>query len=703
MNKKPVLLAQTYKDHTVQNAINNLEMGNLPQSAFDVHLQPIRNILITVQVLDDNTEEVIETITGKARSGSVKADSSSLIRRTASLELQVDDDTFPKNDSLIWFNKKIKMYAGIKDMSKVNEYVNFLLGTFWIDEANYSVDVSGSAITLDLSDKMGQYEATKLERPLKLYPGTPVSEAIVKLMEHLGEKKFGAIAESKANEVVPYTLEFKIGDTVMDVIKKLRDMYMDYVCGYNVDGEFEYKKISIQREDEAGEPKWKFDESYNKRADTRISFQEGYSFKNIRNRVVVYGRTNDKTGATPYAEVRITDPKSPFNVYSIGEKTDVSIEDKYVTEEQCYSKARYEILKASTFQEKAVITSLPLYILNTHDFIDVIHPFTKESHRYIIDTFDYSLGVEGTMSINAAKVYYAQLEYGEEKVPLIDAIIRGISNYGWLSLGEERIRECYNIMGSGSAKINVRFHSGLYGGEQASMTSYPTTKNQTLLLDITDFDQLDMNDENGLVAGRSKGDYMDRVLGHEMVHAVMNDYMGHDIAIQLPIWFKEGFAEFIHGAKERYDSCYPQLSNENKKRTLIQRAKKNLLGDWEGISEDYVSSYLIAVAIYRICSVSQWNNLFINVKNMKNPSINFLIKLLPIADSVSEIENRIITELENMDDIWSRLNDKYEIDTMSVAGKHFMNKFGLSLTAESVFNNLDADTDSIGFEIEYLR
>ena len=41
---------------------------------------------------------------------------------------------------------------------------------------------------------------------------------------------------------------------------------------------------------------------------------------------------------------------------------------------------------------------------------------------------------------------------------------------------------------------------------------------------------------------------IDRVIAHEMVHGLMADNM---YAINVPTWFKEGAAEFIHGADER--------------------------------------------------------------------------------------------------------------------------------------------------------
>ena len=697
------VLQKTYKDHTVENAIDNLDIENLPKSANDVQLHPIRNLKVTIQVLDDETETVLETITGKAIDGDIKVDSKSLIRRTATLKLKVDEDLFPKKDSLIWFNRKIKLYAGLRDMASHKQYINFLLGTYWIDEVDYSASRDERTLDLSLSDKMSQYDEVELDRAMKIDIDTPISVAMQKLMEHLGEKKFGFIQDSDYAEVVPYTLEFKVGEKILDIVTKVRDMYMDYVCGYNVNGEFEFKKIVIQKEDEVVEPKWRFDSITNDRADLTISFNEKYSLKNIRNRILVYGRMNENLGTQPQAEIRVTDPKSPFNVYAIGERTKIVTEDKYVTDDQCASKGRYEVLKLATFQETANITTVPIYSINTDDIIEIVHPETKEVSRYKVDTFNYGLSVSSTMSITAVRLYYSKLEYGEEKKPLVDAIMRGIINWGWLSLGEYRIKDCYGISGSGQATLVVRFHEGYYGGEQASVTSYSTTKNQTLLIDISDFEKIDFDDENGSVEGRSKGDYLDRVLGHEMFHSVANDYFGHDMMVQVPVWFKEGFSEFLHGARERYSETYKLMSKEKKRRELINRAERNLKGEWEGLSEDYVSAYLIAIAIFRLCTPSQWKTLFSDLKGIDNPSINFLLKLLPIAETNDLVMARVLAEIESMNDVWDRLDDPNEVDTMSVGGKYFMNLFGVSLTAETVFNNADAVTDSLGFKISFIR
>lgn len=699
MSKEATILDIKYKDHTIQNAITDISVDKIPVDAINVHSQPIRNLSVTIQVLDEYTEKVIETITGKVVGGSVNVSSTSLIRRTGNIKVLYDDDLFPAPNSLIWFNRIIRIYVGLDDMSSVNKTYNFLLGTFWISEGALKLDTQESIIELELEDKMSKYEGVELENILKLEPETPIDKAMRMVMEDMGETKFGTMHEGSSTEVVPYTLEFAAGTQKLDVIEKLRDMYMDFVCGYNVMGEFCFEKIEVQKATQYQKPKWEFNNVNMGRADLIMEYSEPYRLKDVKNRVVVIGAMSEKTGITPMGEVRITDSKNPFNIDAIGTRTKVIVENTYAMDEQCRSRAKFEVWKTSNFQEKLSIKTVPIYILDANDFILVTNPMTNVTSMYRVDDFQIDLSIEGAMSISAHKLYYTGLEYGEAFLPLVDAFMKGINDCGWLSLGEERIKECFGLSGSGEATIIVRFVDHELGGEQASITSYGTTKNQTLQIDLADFQELNMDDENGSAKNRSVADYADRVLGHEMFHAVTNDYYGHDAIIQFPLWFKEGFAEFLHGGKDRFASVYPTLSQSKKRDALIELARKQLNDEWESTSEDYVAAYLIAIAIYNL-SGDKWNNLFINMRNVKNPSINFLYKLLPMGETNNDAKDRVIEEIKNMSDVWKWLFDKDDVDTGSIGGIHFMNLYGVPLTAETVFNNANATVDSIGFKIK---
>ena len=694
-------IAQKYKDHTVKNPVDNLSL--LPANAYSVHNQMIRHLNVTIQILDEKTNTVIETLNGVATDGSIKAESDSLTRRTGSLTMIATDDTFPKTGSLIWFGRYIKIYLGIVDASNNGEEINFLVGTYWIDDADYTINKDTQEISISFSDKMTKYDGKQLENKLKLPIDTPIDEAIRLVMESIGETNFGRMDKALKEEVVPYTMEYGIGDEMIDVIKSLRDMYMDYTCGYNINGEFEFIKNEVQKEDDTATPKWSFDPNSTRGNDLSVSFSEPYSLKEVKNRVVVYGGTNN-SGISPVGESRITDVKSPFNTYSIGERSKIIVEDKYVTNEQCIAKAKYEVLKMSNFQEVCKISTAPIYIIDTNDVIEIYHPYTRQKMLYMVDSFDYGLDTDSLMNIQAHKLYFVTVEYGEEKSPLVDAVVRGIQNWGWLSLGEELIRDAYNIMGSGKATLSVRFQDNIAGGEQASVTSYATTKNQTMLIDLADFANLDFTNENGYVSGRSKGDYLDRVLGmHEMFHAVCNDYYGHEFMIQTPVWFKEGFAEFTHGAKERFLSVHSGKTQAEKKSLLITNVRSVLDNNWTGTSEEYVASYLVAIAIYRKCDKNTWDNLFIRLKQQTLPAINFLYKLLPIAETNDGVKELLVSEIENMNDVWSHLFNKDDIDTCSVGGYYFMNLYGIKLTAESVANNANATVNSIGFNVKIER
>ncbi len=118
---------------------------------------------------------------------------------------------------------------------------------------------------------------------------------------------------------------------------------------------------------------------------------------------------------------------------------------------------------------------------------------------------------------------------------------------GWLENSEARIKQYYGIVGDG-AQMDVRvtgYTDGQYGvAAYVSGNDDGTGKltNLTLQADMADFTPANLPN------GGNPPMYNDRVILHEMVHAVM----GRTVNItSLSNWFIEGAAEFIHGADER--------------------------------------------------------------------------------------------------------------------------------------------------------
>jgi flagellin len=113
---------------------------------------------------------------------------------------------------------------------------------------------------------------------------------------------------------------------------------------------------------------------------------------------------------------------------------------------------------------------------------------------------------------------------------------------GWLSAAEDMVQQYYGLQGDGvTLKINLDTTDG-QSGVLASVTgSTAPGSDVTLNVDMADFSNISTPD------GGAGPVFDDRVIAHEMVHAIMLRSTG----FSYPQWFIEGTAELIHGADER--------------------------------------------------------------------------------------------------------------------------------------------------------
>jgi Ca2+-binding RTX toxin-like protein len=140
--------------------------------------------------------------------------------------------------------------------------------------------------------------------------------------------------------------------------------------------------------------------------------------------------------------------------------------------------------------------------------------------------------------------------------PKIAAVIKGLTSY-WLSEAESLIQTHYGLTGSGDIRLNA--YQGEQGGVAASVYSTYAQNGDgkaigvVLNIDLTDVDMTNLSNGGGANIA------FDRVIAHEMVHAVMARNMNVTL---LPSWFLEGTAEFIHGADNRVNTDLGALSTQ---------------------------------------------------------------------------------------------------------------------------------------------
>ena len=157
------------------------------------------------------------------------------------------------------------------------------------------------------------------------------------------------------------------------------------------------------------------------------------------------------------------------------------------------------------------------------------------------------------------------------------AVVDGLK-LGWLEESEKRIKQFYGIKGDGATlTVDLTFTDGA-GNVAASVSGTGgaggKVYNQKLNIDMADFTPPNLPD------GGSAPFYNDRIIAHEMVHAVM----GRSVNMtSMPTWFLEGSAELIHGADERLKTDIAING---------QAAVVNQIGGaWGSASIDYSSAY----------------------------------------------------------------------------------------------------------------
>lgn len=167
----------------------------------------------------------------------------------------------------------------------------------------------------------------------------------------------------------------------------------------------------------------------------------------------------------------------------------------------------------------------------------------------------------------------------------IRAVLDGLK-LGWLEEAETRIGRFFGIQGDG-ADLRIQltnFTDGANGTAARVVGSFAPAgagvKGTDLRLQV---DMADFTPPN-LPNGGNAPFYNDRIIAHEMVHAVM--YRAMDNFQALPTWFTEGAAEFIHGADERLAADVQAAGGIN---ALLAAAP---IATWGGNSASYSTGYL---------------------------------------------------------------------------------------------------------------
>lgn len=367
-----------------------MSSGNTEHINF-IMQQKTKKMKVRIRYMNSN-ELALGEISGYCTGGSIDISNSDMVRRSLCMDFVADSKLEISQSSPFWINKRLQIYTGIEDY-KGNTYW-FNHGIFVPTEPQTSVSLSGRTISLNALDKMSLADNPVLNTT-KIEAKTPIASAIKGLGELYGETKF---MMNNYDYNLPYDYEMSIGDSIQDAIKEVTNLYMNYETFYNTNGVLVFDQMKNRINDNVI---WDFSGTN----DFTISRQISADYTKVFNDFKVYGYYDDETALQPSAQITITDNTHPFSVANMGHKHSMVIEeDKYMTEEQCMERAKYEKQQAENLINNFSITTAPVYSLNDVNRVIKVSD-NGNSYTCLIDSISYPLDINTAMTIGCHEIF----------------------------------------------------------------------------------------------------------------------------------------------------------------------------------------------------------------------------------------------------------------------------------------------------------
>ena len=252
-----------------------------------------------------------------------------------------------------------------------------------------------------------------------------------------------------------------------------------------------------------------------------------------------------------------------------------------------------------------------------------------------------------------------------------EAVLRSLHS-NWLSVAEDRIEEYFGLSGVGDAiSIDMTTIDGAGGTAARVIGTLPGGGDGTLEDMVVEIDMDDFDPPN-LPNGGSAPFYNDRIIAHEMVHAVMGSTVNND-STDMPTWFKEGAAEFIHGADERVATDLAAAGgNAN---TIVTAIGAGTSGSWGGNSIDYSTAFVAVRYLHD------------KIKEAGGDGIKDLMQYLA-ADTSRTLDNGIAATT-------NFANTAAFIADYTSNGEAYLNAMDLSNEDTGAIGGYDADAGSV--------
>jgi len=273
---------------------------------------------------------------------------------------------------------------------------------------------------------------------------------------------------------------------------------------------------------------------------------------NTNNQLKTNNRNRDKNMSHISSGMKIAGAKDDASSYAISEKMRVQIRGLDQCERNSENgKSLLKVAEGALSSIKEIATTIKertINAANDHNTDEDREAIQQEIEQMIdqIDEISYTTTFNGEYILDGSQELHSTLDHTPKGL-----VLRGLNTW-WISEGIDLIRESYGLDFSDASvnEMTVKFTEDPNNSALAWVTSAysPATKPAIRLemtVNMSYFNNITAEDENGIKGG---GIYLDRVIAHELTHAVMSSNMA---MLNMPDWLVEGMAELTHGADER--------------------------------------------------------------------------------------------------------------------------------------------------------
>lgn len=369
---------------------------NIEQIDIEILRQPVQEYYCRINLLDKDFK-TIDELSGEIISGSLTIDANSDIRRTCDMTFYIKDESYLIGDNTkIWIDKFVKIHIGILHQ-KSGTIRWYQLGIFIFNDNNIVFDSTNRTLSINCSDMMSKLTGMRNGQLPSLTTQIPydsnIRNSMISTITQLGWVKKYIIED--VEKLVPYDLKFSTGQTVYDIISKLRDLYPAWQTYFDIDGTFIFSQIPTG----TNEITYVDGSLLN---DLIISENLNNSFNDIKNVTRVYGKDS------VFAEYKEISPDNPFSTVNIGEEIVQVFADgdyaKITTNELALERAKYETWKTTYLKDERSIGMLYIPFLDVNQKISYESNITNNVEIDITKRISVSF-LTGTMTVDTVKFY----------------------------------------------------------------------------------------------------------------------------------------------------------------------------------------------------------------------------------------------------------------------------------------------------------